>query len=158
MALVKCPECGSEVSEKALMCPRCGYGLEITLSPGIYTEKERRKSKRIKKNIMLKINHELGLLSDISGDGIRLSTTKVPTNPNVQIKLKIDEHTFDLKGIIRWQKKKPSFSNMKEIGVSIEDAPEEYYRLLDELYQNESSNLQDEIDEEEESSLDKFFQ
>ena len=25
MALVQCPECGNEISEKAVMCPMCGY-------------------------------------------------------------------------------------------------------------------------------------
>ncbi len=25
MALIKCPECGSEVSEQAASCPKCGY-------------------------------------------------------------------------------------------------------------------------------------
>lgn len=25
MALIKCPECGREVSDKALSCPNCGY-------------------------------------------------------------------------------------------------------------------------------------
>ena len=25
MALIKCPECGTEASDKANACPRCGY-------------------------------------------------------------------------------------------------------------------------------------
>ncbi len=28
MALIKCPECGSEVSDSALKCPRCGKQLK----------------------------------------------------------------------------------------------------------------------------------
>lgn len=28
MALIKCPECGKEVSEKAISCPNCGYEFE----------------------------------------------------------------------------------------------------------------------------------
>lgn len=27
MALINCPECGSEVSDKAKACPRCGYAI-----------------------------------------------------------------------------------------------------------------------------------
>lgn len=27
MALTPCPECGNEISDKALMCPVCGYGM-----------------------------------------------------------------------------------------------------------------------------------
>lgn len=29
MALIKCPECGKEISDKAVSCPNCGYPLEI---------------------------------------------------------------------------------------------------------------------------------
>lgn len=28
MALIKCPECGKEISDKAIRCPGCGYPVE----------------------------------------------------------------------------------------------------------------------------------
>lgn len=28
MALIKCPECGKEISDKAGKCPHCGYPIE----------------------------------------------------------------------------------------------------------------------------------
>ena len=31
MALISCPECGKEVSSKALFCPKCGYPIKETL-------------------------------------------------------------------------------------------------------------------------------
>lgn len=158
MALARCPECGKDVPERAFMCPFCGFGLEEENGPEIYTQRERRENRRIKKRIMLKINNELGLLSDISREGIRLSTAKVPSSPGVDIKLKLDEQTFHLKGTIRWQGKERTLSNMQEIGVSIDEAPPEYYRFVDSLYKKESKPLGDTIDEEEESDLDKFFQ
>jgi len=33
MALTKCPECQSEVSDQALICPKCGFPLEKETSP-----------------------------------------------------------------------------------------------------------------------------
>lgn len=36
MALIKCPECGKEISDQADFCPNCGYSFE---------EKKRKKSK-----------------------------------------------------------------------------------------------------------------
>lgn len=30
MALIKCPECGNEVSDTAQSCPKCGYALHKT--------------------------------------------------------------------------------------------------------------------------------
>lgn len=30
MSLIKCPECGREISDQASSCPNCGYGLNTT--------------------------------------------------------------------------------------------------------------------------------
>ena len=30
MALIKCPECNGDVSDKAATCPHCGYGFEVS--------------------------------------------------------------------------------------------------------------------------------
>lgn len=35
MALIKCPECGKEISDKANSCPNCGYPIESLSSEGI---------------------------------------------------------------------------------------------------------------------------
>ena len=32
MALIKCPECGQDVSDKAAQCPRCGYPIAEMMS------------------------------------------------------------------------------------------------------------------------------
>ena len=33
MALIKCPECGRDVSDRAISCPNCGYPInELTVS------------------------------------------------------------------------------------------------------------------------------
>jgi len=39
MALVNCPECGKEMSDKALMCPNCGYAAGGGLSAYEYRSK-----------------------------------------------------------------------------------------------------------------------
>ena len=38
MALIKCPECGKEVSDKALSCPKCGCPINVIVTE---TEQER---------------------------------------------------------------------------------------------------------------------
>ena len=35
MALIKCPECGTEVSGEAAACPKCGHPLQAKPSGGI---------------------------------------------------------------------------------------------------------------------------
>ena len=32
MALIKCPECSNEVSDKAASCPKCGYPIQAAFS------------------------------------------------------------------------------------------------------------------------------
>ena len=49
MALIKCPECGREnVSDKAEMCPDCGYGIKAHFEM-IEVEKEQRRLEQAKK-------------------------------------------------------------------------------------------------------------
>lgn len=42
MALMKCPECGKEISDKAMLCPNCGYPIAQckNLKKEEYTSKE----------------------------------------------------------------------------------------------------------------------
>lgn len=35
MALIKCPECGTEVSDKAASCPRCGCPINVASNPAL---------------------------------------------------------------------------------------------------------------------------
>ena len=35
MALIKCPECGTDVSDAAAACPKCGHPLKATPVGGI---------------------------------------------------------------------------------------------------------------------------
>ncbi|MEE0920087.1 MAG: hypothetical protein U0L56_08690 [Lachnospiraceae bacterium] len=43
MALVKCSECGADVSEKASICPKCGCPLDITKQVILETQKKKNK-------------------------------------------------------------------------------------------------------------------
>lgn len=38
MALVKCPECGHEISDRAERCPHCGYPMKNHTQPPIYQQ------------------------------------------------------------------------------------------------------------------------
>ena len=46
MSLIKCPECGAEISDKAETCPNCGYGVQTH-----YTKIELEKQKAIHNKI-----------------------------------------------------------------------------------------------------------
>ena len=38
MALIKCPECGKEISDKSINCIHCGYPLDLQSSQPVNTE------------------------------------------------------------------------------------------------------------------------
>jgi len=45
MALIKCPECGADISDKALQCPKCGYNFnsaQITSAPNAQSSERQR--------------------------------------------------------------------------------------------------------------------
>ena len=43
MALIKCPECDLQVSDRAIACPHCGYPLQTTAAKKQRTKQRRRK-------------------------------------------------------------------------------------------------------------------
>lgn len=53
MALIKCPECGKQISDKAEVCPHCGMEVQIVLAE--IREKEKRQRKKRKKRIFISI-------------------------------------------------------------------------------------------------------
>jgi uncharacterized membrane protein YvbJ len=54
MAIIKCPECGTEVSDKAEKCPKCAYPFSIA-SPQVQTQVIELTSKRYKLQKLLSI-------------------------------------------------------------------------------------------------------
>jgi len=155
MALISCKECGGKVSDKALMCPHCGFGIAQNVETILLTQKaradrqevfnesavsqtivEKRPHKRIDIKMMVKINQEAAMLFNISKSGLKLSTALSPKEPNVDITLDNGEKKFKMKGTIRWVSSKRSFSNLIDIGVEISEAPPEYYQFIDQLLAN----------------------
>lgn len=57
MALIKCPECGKEISDKAKACIHCGYPL-AELKDAVSKEDEKRKFEKIDAQITEKMNEE----------------------------------------------------------------------------------------------------
>ena len=78
MALIKCPECGREnVSDKAEMCPDCGYGIKAH-----FEEIEREKEAERKKLEEEKEMKELQKWKE-EREQAELDTIKMPSKPNL---------------------------------------------------------------------------
>ena len=155
MALIRCKECKGKVSDKALLCPHCGFGISGTLgnllslqlarnarqevfnkADAEHAWEEKRAHKRIDIKIMVKVNRETAMLFNISKSGMKLASPFFPKDPHVDITLDNGENVFNMKGNILWVSGKRSFSNLIDFGVEISAAPPEYYEFIDQLLAN----------------------
>lgn len=75
--LIKCPECGKEVSDSAVNCVHCGY-------PLIHKKEEIPKAKKVKKNdgLIVAFNTVLGFLGFTMLCGVLTSNGGVSGNQN----------------------------------------------------------------------------
>jgi len=156
MAMIKCSECSGKVSDKALMCPHCGFGMSQIIENLLRLQRtraahqevfnksdmarayeEKRAHKRIEIKMMVKINQETDMLFNISKYGMKLASPFTPKAPSVDIMLDIGDRVFEMKGTIRWVSGKHSFSNLTDFGVEILAAPQEYYEFIDKLLANQ---------------------
>jgi hypothetical protein len=150
MTLIHCSECKGKVSDKALLCPHCGFSISGAMDNLLRQQmtrasqqevfnnqdnekiwEERRAHKRIDIKIMIKINQETAMLFNISKSGMKLASPFFPKDPNVDIILDNGENVFAMKGTIRWVSGKRSFSNLIDFGVDISEAPPGYYEFID---------------------------
>jgi hypothetical protein len=150
MALKSCSECKGKISDKAIMCPHCGFGLGgdleallrrlgATASPGAPAAanfEEKRRHRRLELRTMVQVDGEKALLFNLSRSGLLLSAPFHPKGPDVDVTLDNGEQHFALKGTIRWVNKKRSFSNLIDFGVEIVEAPPAYYEFVDQLLAN----------------------
>ncbi len=153
MALKICSECKGKVSDKALLCPHCGFCAPQTLEnllrqqitsadahQEVFTKQntgssweEKRAHKRIDIKILIQVNRETAMLFNISKSGMKLAAPFIPKAPSVDITLDNGEQVFEMKGIVRWVSGKKTFSNLIDFGVEISGAPLGYYEFIDKL-------------------------
>jgi len=147
MALKNCSECNGKISEKALLCPHCGFGLNQDLETLLHrlaaqaaaeaattaAFEEKRRHRRLELRTMVQVDGEKALLFNLSRSGLLLSTPFHPKGPDVNVVLDNGEQHFALKGTIRWVSKKRSFSNLVDFGVEIFDAPPEYHEFVEKM-------------------------
>lgn len=76
MALIKCPECGKEVSDKAVACPNCGLGIRE------YFEEEKQKITKIQQQIDVDASkQEVGIKIEAEREN-QIQNVKLPDKPS----------------------------------------------------------------------------
>ena len=73
MALIKCPECGSQVSSKAALCPRCAYPIDKPVQTVEQTSKSLKLS-FLMSTLMIAVSFMVVCIGWL-GDGINDSNT-----------------------------------------------------------------------------------
>ena len=96
---------------------------------------EKRRTKRKKLKIATRINGYKAEIIDISKTGLRFSSANLPPTNDISIVLKIGKKTIALKGFTHWIEKKQSIEGTYyELGVSVTNAPTEYFNHLEKLF------------------------
>ena len=94
------------------------------------TFQERRSQKRIVKRSILRVNGKIAILMDLSENGMRLATLKIPSSPLIVIELRTEGQSFKLNGVIRWSSRERTFTGLKKFGVFIKDPPDQYTQYI----------------------------
>ena len=120
MALIKCPECGKEISDKAGKCPHCGYPIEgIENNVEKETDKQEvlegnketpKKKKTLNKKVIITISAIIGAAA--IGVGVYMVTTADSRTYN-QAKQLYEES--DYKAALEKFKKIEDYKNSKEL-------------------------------------------
>lgn len=110
MALIKCPECGKEVSDKATSCPNCGCPIESLSPSGVV----RIRVGVLKSPIGLNGKQEVSIISELTGTtlwhGYSGETAEIhfygPTNVTVKYHLSLMHYGGECSGTINPSKSK----------------------------------------------------
>lgn len=76
MALIKCPECGKEASDKAMACPNCGYGIRE------FFEEQQRELLVKEKQKTLDLKEEEAEARVVQEREKRIAETMLPSKPS----------------------------------------------------------------------------
>lgn len=76
MALIKCPECGKEASDKAAACPSCGYGIRE------HSEEQQRELAAKERQRILDIKKQEAEVRENQEREKRIEETKLPEKPS----------------------------------------------------------------------------
>jgi hypothetical protein len=90
------------------------------------------------------VNSKQAILENISREGIKVKlwADAVPQDQDVEIVFNVGKKSMKLKGVVCWCKRdKYSFQDLKEMGLLLENPPEEYFEFIDTLSPNRGAAL-----------------
>ncbi len=97
---------------------------------------EKRLGKRIKTHQLARICGKIGVVHNISSRGLQVSTTFLPKSRKIDIYFEALGKDIKIIGTVKWLRQKSRMQNLNQLGVSVKDAPIQYYQLIDHLSNN----------------------
>lgn len=98
---------------------------------------ETRLDKKLLVNVGIKGFESMGLISNISQNGMFITTTEaLPVHTEVSLLVGIADETFPLKGEVMWSHKAPETRPADipgETGIKITDAPAQYLEYVEKM-------------------------
>jgi hypothetical protein len=94
---------------------------------------EKRKQKRFKTRQFAKICGKLGVVNDMSGKGVQVSTSLMPRKRKIDIVFEAFGGIVRLIGFVQWIRRKNSVNNLNRLGIVLQDPPEEYRKVIGKL-------------------------
>jgi hypothetical protein len=91
---------------------------------------DKRKDKRFKTRQFAKVCGKLGVVNDVSDNGIQISTALSPKNRKVEISFESSGRMIQLMGVIQWIKRRQQVQALNELGVVIKSAPPEFLQYV----------------------------
>jgi len=93
MALIKCSECGADVSERASVCPKCGCPLNITKQ--VISEEQKKRNKKIIVSIVIALALIIAVIISI----LLIQSNSNPSNVSIHVIKKDFGKNIDVESI-----------------------------------------------------------
>ncbi len=97
---------------------------------------DKRTKKRIKTHQLARVGGKLGVVKNVSDNGLQVATGVLPKSRKIDISLQLNGEEVTIKGIVQWFRKKSSLQDLNELGVRLKEAPPQYQHFVAKLATN----------------------
>jgi len=94
---------------------------------------DKRRKKRIKIHQLARVGGKMGVMNNVSNEGLQVSTALLPENRKIDICFEAFGEEITVRGVVQWFRRKTSLQSLHELGVIVKDAPPRYYQYVESL-------------------------
>jgi hypothetical protein len=94
---------------------------------------DKRNAKRIKTHQLARVCGKMGVVNNISGNGLQIATALLPPTRKVDIAFEAFGEEITVLGTVQWFRRKNSLQDLHQLGIIVKNAPAQYYQFIDSL-------------------------